>query len=593
VRESAGVQWPKTDKPLRIAMLGWARLSAQAWEGSGYNLSASELARGLVMSGHKVFYLASGMTYRLVGGPRILHRETWGGIACFDLRNAPNLSPAASNFCNMDEEMSSPGHTDLVLRWLDDVGAQIIHIHSLEGYGLDLIAAIRRGRRLPGGGHGPSRSVVVTPHNYWYVCPQVDLLHQEKRVCLDYDGGRRCVDCLPRLDPRQVKRDRAIRQTLVEALGPGFPELLKQGRKELKAAWRRLLRGRLLERHNGKPVNPDRLVDPEVPLGFESVSGAAMRGETDGLILHDLPLEKDESPPVLEPAPEGANEALLKADHHLKVLNNYGRRRVAAIEGLNAASMVIPPSDFLRRAHVAMGLIESKTRWVRLGQPHFDQINRRARRSPYYERSPWDPRTATRPLRFGFYGTTRPNKGVEVLLQAIPLLKREVRQRCQFLIRALGWDWPMRKRLSMYPEVSFNGGYDLLQLISAGGEYDVGVLPHIWMENSPLVMLEHLHAGKFVIASDLGGPPDWIHPPENGLLFPAGRPDELADCITRIVQGEVRLPSPKEIHEATVLQSYPGHVREVEGVYQELLERASDVSAGARTGQRAALAQRT
>jgi glycosyltransferase involved in cell wall biosynthesis len=226
-----------------------------------------------------------------------------------------------------------------------------------------------------------------------------------------------------------------------------------------------------------------------------------------------------------------------------------------------------------------MGVTESKLRWVRLGQPHFDQINRKARRSPFYDLRPWDLATATRPLRFGFYGTVRNNKGLEVLLQAIPLLQTVIRQRCQFIIRALGWDWPLRKRLSAYPEVSFAGGYDLLQLIASAGDYDVGVLPHIWFENSPLVMLEHLHAGKFVIASRLGGPADFITPEKNGLLFAAGRPDELAACITCVVKGEVVLPSPREIHQASLLQSYPAHVMEVQGIYRELLERMGSLPA--------------
>ena len=35
--------WPVTGRPLRVALLGWARLSFQGSQGSGYNLSASEL----------------------------------------------------------------------------------------------------------------------------------------------------------------------------------------------------------------------------------------------------------------------------------------------------------------------------------------------------------------------------------------------------------------------------------------------------------------------------------------------------------------------------------------------------------------------
>ncbi len=118
--------------------------------------------------------------------------------------------------------------------------------------------------------------------------------------------------------------------------------------------------------------------------------------------------------------------------------------------------------------------------------------------------------------------------------------------------------------------------------LGGAGEYEVAVLPHIWFENSPLVMLEHLHAGKFIISSRLGGPVDWICEPGspeaeasgglgNGLFFPAGDDVSLAACIERVASGEVVLPSPHEVQAASTLWSYPQHVAEVEGIYREVL----------------------
>lgn len=562
--------WAVSGRPLNVAILGWARLSAQQWEGSGYNWSASELARGLVMSGHRVTYLQSGMTYRLTGGPRVVHRERWGGVECYDLVNSPNLSPASSNFQNMRVEMgggASPEQTRIVLAWLDRVGAKVVHIHSLEGYGLDLIPAIK----------ASGRAVVVTPHNYWYVCPQVDLLHQETRVCMDYDGGNRCVGCLPSVPPGKMIRKRRIGQTLERMFGLYTADVVRKAIYGVKPAAKSVLKGKLPRPESQAKLNPDWLVDPELAHGFSYTAPLPQHPSSSepvacGEMVHDLTVKEKEKPKPFDAAAPDANERIIaNRDRHLVVLNEYGRRRSAGVQALNAADFVIPPSDFLRKLHVSMGVEEARTRWVRLGQPHFDQINRRARRSPYYDMRPWDPATATRPLRFGFFGTTRSNKGVEVLAAAIPLLARDVRRRCHITIRAHGWEWPLRKRLARFPEVTVYGGYDLYQLIGAAGEYDVGLLPHIWLENSPLVMLEHLHAGKFMVASRLGGPPDWIAEGKNGMLFTAGRPDELAACITKLVTGEVAIPSGREVHEASTLWSYPDHVREVERIYREAL----------------------
>lgn len=560
--------WPVATRPLRIAILGWARLSLQAREGSGYNLNASDLAWGLALCGHSVSYLRSGMDYSLGRGAFVKRVENWKGIDCYDFHNSLNVSPASSNFRNMEREISSPRDNQAVLEWLDSIRAEVVHVHSLEGYGLDLIAAIRAG----------GRPVVVTPHNYWYVCPQVDLLHEELRVCEDYQGGTRCEGCLDAPRAERVRLKRGLDQLAHRVMGGFWAGTLRGIYGYVKWHWRPDRLARELKQRWFFKVHehPAPSPDPELALGFDVEDATTHSGRVE----HGLKLENGEKCPDVGVAPWDQNERFLKRDTHLVVLNNnvYGRRRLAGRDALNAASLVTPPSKFLLEAMHAMGVSSDRLRQVRLGQPHFDQLNRRARRSATYDVKPWSPASAG-PLRIAFLGTTRNNKGLEVLVRAIPLLTKDVRQRCHFLIRAAGWDWLFRKRLSAYPEVTFAGGFDALTLISVMGEFDVGILPHIWFENSPLVLLEMLHAGKFVIASRLGGPPDWIVQPGertdlprgNGLLFPGGDAEALAACITRVVRGEVALPTAREVHGVSTLVSYPDHVREVESVYLDLL----------------------
>lgn len=547
---SRPANWPSTERPVRVAFLGWARLASQAREGSGYNLSASELAAGLALMGHKVSYLRSGMDYSLKPGVFIKRHETWRDIECFDLFNSPNLSPAAANFGRLETERHSKDQIDVVLRWLDEIDAEVVHIHSLEGFPLGLIGAIRKS----------GRAIVVTPHNYWYACPQVDLLHKEREVCLDYEGGQRCVDCLTPEDGDRVISRRRREQTLVRRFGYAPYQSVRQ-------VWLFVKKHATREGRRSRPIkwSPPKL-DPEIGLGFD-VDDATVHP---GTVEHHLHLDEADKVVKLGRSPLDQNERFLAATRHLTVLNNFGERRVAGIDALNEADLVIPPSRFVLQTFERMGLNPAIGRHVRLGQVHFDQLNRVTRRSPYYGVRPWTPDSA-RPLRFAFHGTVRNNKGLEILASAIPLLPREIRQRAHFQIRAAGWDWTFRKRLSAFPEVQFCGGYDMLQLLAAVGEYDVGILPHVWFENSPLVLLEHLHAGKFVVASRLGGPPEWIDEGRNGTLFPAGDSEALAGCIARLVRGEQEIPSAREIHEASTLRSYPDHVTEVSSIYAELL----------------------
>ncbi len=567
--DHGGGAWLKTDRPMSIAFLGWAWLALQAREGSGYNLAASELAAGLAMSGHRVSYLRAGMDYDQRRRPWAERVERWRGIECYRLYNSGNLSPASTNFNNMERELADRRTSVAVVEWLDRMQAEVVHIHSLEGYGLDLIGAIR----------ASGRPVFVTPHNYWFVCPQVDLLHEERRVCFDYEGGAKCPGCLDAPSPRVATEKRRAEQTAHRVLGHATAHSLKGAYVAAKAL-KEKLSPKEAEQFDDTSESPDAIKpDPQAWRGFET------RDTDTGEIDYGLSLRPKERAPELGTAPYDANERFLAADHHLRVLNNdapgsvYGRRRLAGIAALNRATLVTPPSRFMLQVHEKMGLNTELGHHLRLGLPHFDQIHRRARRSPYYTRRPWSPDGASRPLRFGFFGTTRNNKGLPVLADAIELLDRDTRQRCQFVIRAGGHDWPFRKRLSRYPEVSYTGWYDQTMLVAAGGDYDVGILSHVWFENSPLVLLEHLHAGKFVISSRLGGPPEWITEPQenpefelgNGLNVAGGDPEALAEAIRRIACGEVVLPSAAEVHAVSPLVSYPDHVREAESLYRQAL----------------------
>jgi glycosyltransferase involved in cell wall biosynthesis len=506
-----------TPQLLRIAVLGWAGLALQEREGTGYNLHASELAAGLAAAGHEVSYLRSGMDYSMRPGMYIRRRAPWRGVQNYDLVNSPNLSVGFFNFRNVREQISSPAHTRLVVRWVKERRADVVHIHSLEGYGFDLIPALRA-EGIP---------VVVTPHNYYALCPQVDLLHREVNVCDDYDGGRRCEGCLAAPDYRAERRHRTWYQSTPGSISRG-----------LSLAW-----------NKGK-----------------------------ALVVRKLGATEEASAPPPPPlptrpsTPPDINSRLLEATHHLKVLNNYGDRRVAGVAAMNSATLVLCPSRFLMGVHAAMGVDPAVMRHVPLGQPHFDAIAAAAEQSAYYRRQPWNPAKDTRPLRFAFFGSTRYNKGLDVLVRAIALLTLDTRSRCHFHIRAGGDTRPHREFLRGVPEACFYGGYTPAELPTTLGAFDVGIVPTTGLENSPFVILEHLHAGKFVIGSRLGGPTDFINEPRNGMLVPAGSPQALAEAITLLVRGQVRVPSPAEVREASRLRTFEEYLAEVVGVYREVID---------------------
>ena len=84
------------------------------------------------------------------------------------------------------------------------------------------------------------------------------------------------------------------------------------------------------------------------------------------------------------------------------------------------------------------------------------------------------------------------------------------------------------------PRITFHGAFAPAELGTVLSHLDALVVPSLWYENTPFSVLEALHAGVPVIASDLGGIAEIVREGESGILFPAGKAKRLAEVIQRI-----------------------------------------------------------
>jgi glycosyltransferase involved in cell wall biosynthesis len=526
-------------RPLRVAFLGWARLAVREREGSGMNLIVSALASEMAARGHGVMYLRSGMDYSLRPGMWIEHRETWNGVSCFDLFNSPNLAPGNFNLHHPGTQTASPEQTAMVVRWALANRVEIAFVHSLEGYGFDAVGALK----------AAGVRVAVTPHNYFALCSQVDLLRDESRVCEDFEGGQACASCLWHAPPPGAHVSwRRRYQTAERWLGP---HALSRLRARL-AYGRRALAGAFSRR---------------VPL--------VLRDRSQGAFPNELP----PTPPTHRPLPiarQGCVERLLDGrGGDADGTGPYAARRRAGVAALSAADVVLCPGRTLMRIHEAMGVAPVVLRHVPLGAPHFDELRLAATLRPWYARPSWTPDSPS-PLRLGYFGNCFPNKGLATLIAAIERLTPEMAARTHFVVRAAGDDAPFRRRMSGREHVSFLGGYSPSQIAAAQREFDVCIFPNMGLENAPLVVLESLCGGKFLIASDLGATSEWVRHGENGLLFPAGDSAALALRIESIVRGSTPLPSAQRIHELSPVRTFAEYADEVE---QTLLGAISHAAA--------------
>ncbi len=133
-----------------------------------------------------------------------------------------------------------------------------------------------------------------------------------------------------------------------------------------------------------------------------------------------------------------------------------------------------------------------------------------------------------------FAARNDPVKGADVLLNAVPLVRRVLPQ-AEF--RFFGYQPAPGEVLPdgmvCHPFVPKD------ELFSHFGQADVVVVPSRW-DNSPNTVYEAMAAGKAVVASNVGGIPELVVDWETGHLTPAGDSKALASAIIAVLLNHAR-----------------------------------------------------
>ena len=137
----------------------------------------------------------------------------------------------------------------------------------------------------------------------------------------------------------------------------------------------------------------------------------------------------------------------------------------------------------------------------------------------------------------------RPRKGIEVLLEALAKLRSEglpVRLRAVGAFETPEYEREVKnlcERLGVADAVRWTGFREDVQ--NELSRMDLFVLPSLFGEGLPMVVLEAMAAGVPVVATRVEGVPEAIRDGNEGLLADPGDPVSLARAVSRVVRGEV------------------------------------------------------
>ncbi len=201
---------------LKILFYNWVQFDDDEDRGGGVTVYLRNLTAAMVEMGFRVDFLSSGLAYRL--------EETEPAI----VRTRNNLEPACRSFQMVNSPLMSPGHASFgwndrlfdkgpaLERFYDFLATEgpydIVHFNNAEGIPLSFLELKDR---------FPETLVVFSHHNYFMVCPQVNLWSHEAHHCADFDHGRACADCLVGQPPRVAILAAHQLATLVKSTGLG------------------------------------------------------------------------------------------------------------------------------------------------------------------------------------------------------------------------------------------------------------------------------------------------------------------------------------------------------------------------------------
>lgn len=214
-------------------------------------------------------------------------------------------------------------------------------------------------------------------------------------------------------------------------------------------------------------------------------------------------------------------------------IHNIEARTAFLRQTLNQVNVIISPSQFVRSVFIEAGVEPERIIFSRQGRDFPDLTPEMLEKTPSSE------------LRVGYMGQIAWHKGVHVLVEAARRMPDAL-----LSVRAYGDTTPfpeytrrLRRLIAGDKRLKLAGLYRCQEVSQVLRELDVVVVPSLWYENSPTVILEAFAHRTPVVASNLGGMAELVRDGENGLLFAPGDADDLARQLRRLLDDPSLLPT--------------------------------------------------
>jgi glycosyltransferase involved in cell wall biosynthesis len=203
---------------------------------------------------------------------------------------------------------------------------------------------------------------------------------------------------------------------------------------------------------------------------------------------------------------------------------------------------------------------------------------------PYFTYRPVGSAAPCRDRTIAFAGRIVADKGLDVLIEALASCQNVWNR---FLVAGDGWDRDRCTRLTrscgIGSKVDFLGHLDVKGVRQAFSLASIVAVPSRWPEPFGIVGLEAMALARPVVASGVGGIPEWLDDGRTGLLVPPGDASALAAALVRLLDDPDRATAFGLEGRRRVERFSPeSHLRQLVAVYARAAGRTQEAQARTR-----------
>lgn len=175
---------------MRILYYNWVNFDDIEKQGGGVTVYQKNIIDKLtLLDDIEIVFFSSGTKYSLINTNKqyMKYDHRYNDVECYSLYNSKVLAPGYLSFYNKHTVYESEA-VDVLEKFIHKTGPyDVIHFNNLEGIPVEVVKLKQVFK---------TTKFIFSMHNYYPLCPNVHLFYQDKSNCIDYENGKKCMECM-------------------------------------------------------------------------------------------------------------------------------------------------------------------------------------------------------------------------------------------------------------------------------------------------------------------------------------------------------------------------------------------------------------